>query len=330
MTIESNPHDRFFKATFGRPDLASHFVASFLDESLIRDLDLAHMKREEASFIDEEMAEHFSDLLFRVPLKSGSEESLVYLLFEHKSHSSRLAALQMLRYCVRIWERDRQAGRGKREVSKKLRPIIPILVYNGQRPWSAACEFRDCFAGPESLRALQPAFRFMLLDLAVTREDELVDENHVRACLLAMKSIYHRELNKELPRITIYFAQMRDRKLAWDLRYLILRYMISAGHRLSRKDIMRGEKAAKADDGGKAMPNALEEILEEGRVEGRIEGRREGLLQAIETVLSAKFGPEGLKLMPAIREIDGLDSLEGLLSKIFSAPSIEELRADLL
>lgn len=48
------------------------------------------------SFIDEALAEHYSDLLYRVRLKA-EKEAYIYLLFEHESAPAPRVALGLLR-----------------------------------------------------------------------------------------------------------------------------------------------------------------------------------------------------------------------------------------
>jgi predicted transposase/invertase (TIGR01784 family) len=56
------------------------------------------------SFVDEELRQHHSDVLFRVQLKSGSD-AFAYVLVEHKSVPDPIARLQLLRYVVRVLRR---------------------------------------------------------------------------------------------------------------------------------------------------------------------------------------------------------------------------------
>jgi hypothetical protein len=55
-------------------------------------------------------------------------------------------------------------------------------------------------------------------------------------------------------------------------------------------------------------------------------GRREGLWEGIEAYLEGKFGEEGKKLMPEIRQVYDLDQLRAILKAIGTANSPEELR----
>lgn len=54
--------------------------------------------------------------------------------------------------------------------------------------------------------------------------------------------------------------------------------------------------------------------------------RAEGLLEGIEVSLELRFGPEGLKLMPEIRELQDHEVLRTVLQAIKTANSPDELR----
>jgi predicted transposase/invertase (TIGR01784 family) len=97
------PHDSFFKETFGRPEVAADFLQNYLPASVAALLQLDRLTPQRETFIDPDLQEHFSDLLYQAPLRDG-EQANVYILFEHKSYPDRLVAFQLLRYMVRIWE----------------------------------------------------------------------------------------------------------------------------------------------------------------------------------------------------------------------------------
>ncbi|MGH9844892.1 MAG: Rpn family recombination-promoting nuclease/putative transposase, partial [Blastocatellia bacterium] len=66
-----NPHDAFFRRTFARPRMASEFLRIYLPARLAAQLDLTSVTLEDTSFVDQELREHYSDLLLRVSLKKG-------------------------------------------------------------------------------------------------------------------------------------------------------------------------------------------------------------------------------------------------------------------
>lgn len=92
----TNPHDKFFRETLTREDVARDFVDHYLPEEIRGFLDVPTLRVSKDTFIDKGLREHFSDLLYRINLKQG-DPAYVYLLFEHKSFSDPLTGFQVLR-----------------------------------------------------------------------------------------------------------------------------------------------------------------------------------------------------------------------------------------
>ncbi|WP_022854073.1 RpnC/YadD family protein [Thermodesulfatator atlanticus] len=69
----------------------------------------------------------------------------------------------------------------------------------------------------------------------------------------------------------------------------------------------------------------LKEGIQKGIEQGMQQGIRQGLLEAIELGLKLKFGPEGIKLYPAIVKIESIDSLRAIKQAIEVAENIYEI-----
>lgn len=105
-----NPHDKFFKETFGDVTVAGDFLINYLPESVLEYIDIDTLDPQKDSFIDEKLEETFSDLLFKADI--AGNEGYIYFLFEHKSYPDKGIVFQVLRYMVEIWEAklDREIG----------------------------------------------------------------------------------------------------------------------------------------------------------------------------------------------------------------------------
>ncbi|MFO7632953.1 MAG: Rpn family recombination-promoting nuclease/putative transposase [Caldilinea sp.] len=100
----SNPHDRYFRETLAHPEAARDFLRYYLPAdvaALIDPVEPPELMRD--SFVDAELREHLSDLLYRVQLY-GNRDAYIYALIEHKSYPDPDVPFQCLRYMVRIWE----------------------------------------------------------------------------------------------------------------------------------------------------------------------------------------------------------------------------------
>jgi predicted transposase/invertase (TIGR01784 family) len=91
MADLSNPHDRFFKELFSRKEAAQEFLRLYLPPEVAALLDPATLELTKDSFIDPELQEHFSDMLYKITL-SQQQPAYIYLLFEHKSYPDKLVA----------------------------------------------------------------------------------------------------------------------------------------------------------------------------------------------------------------------------------------------
>ena len=64
----TNPHDKFFKEVFSQKKTAVNFLAHHLPSDVLEALNLETIEIRKDSFIDEELRESFSDLLYEVKL----------------------------------------------------------------------------------------------------------------------------------------------------------------------------------------------------------------------------------------------------------------------
>jgi hypothetical protein len=195
----SNPHDAFFRRTMARPRAVAEFLRLYLPSSLVAHLDLSLVHLEDASFVDEKLREHFSDLFYRVGLKEGGE-AFVYFLLEHKSGPDERVAIQLLRYLAQAWDR----------LPLPLPLIIPVVIYHGTAPWNIGENFGSLFARPASEQIWHrylPDFEYHLCDLSRYRDEELTGNEGVSAALKLLKYIFRRELPEKLPGI---FRELAD------------------------------------------------------------------------------------------------------------------------
>ncbi len=84
----TNPHDKYFKEVFSNTEDAIAFLKRSLPQELAGNIDFDKLKPLKDSYIDEELKENFSDLVFSTTYK-GKTEILITLLFEHKSRPER-------------------------------------------------------------------------------------------------------------------------------------------------------------------------------------------------------------------------------------------------
>jgi predicted transposase/invertase (TIGR01784 family) len=62
----SNPHDKFFKESFSRKEIARSFIKEYLPEPIQKQLNFKTLAIMKDSFIDKDLIENFTDILYRI------------------------------------------------------------------------------------------------------------------------------------------------------------------------------------------------------------------------------------------------------------------------
>ena len=169
MTDIHQPHDRLFRAVFSDASEAAGLLQTALPATVRNSFDRTTLTLVGGSFVDEDLQGSQSDLLYQVEHAATGQPVSMYLLFEHQSSPDPWMRLRLLRYGCRIREADRRDDPDRRE----LRPIMPVVFYQGARDWSHSTEFSDLF--PQAARALPwvPRFAHELLDQTTLGPDEV-------------------------------------------------------------------------------------------------------------------------------------------------------------
>jgi predicted transposase/invertase (TIGR01784 family) len=307
MNELSNPHDRFFKEVFSRPEVARDFLENYLPAAVVAQLDLATLALRKDSFIDPDLQQHYSDLLYQVDLQGGAE-AFVYVLFEHKSYPEPMVAFQLLRYLVRIWEQAlRQQG--------QLAPIIPLVVYHGRSRWQVALNFDALFSGPEALRPYWPGFDYQLCDVSLHRKAEIQGAVISQVALLLLRHIFDPKMAERLPQILALLHELADKQTALQYLETTLRYVSQAAVTVSEDELRQAMTTAFSEDGGALMATIAEKWFEQGL--------EQGLERSIIQVLERRFGRVPAENIKARLSKLPVPTLEMLLDEALVAADLE-------
>jgi len=325
MSEISNPHDRFFREVFSRLAWSRDFLRTQLPSAIVETLALETLELRPGSFLNEELQQYFSDLLFRVSLRTG-RDAYVYVLLEHKSYVERFVGLQILRYKVEIWEQIRAentaaAKQQKRPRRRKFPPIFPLIVYHGKRKWQVSQQFADLVEGGAAWKPYLPDFRYEVASVADIRETELFDSVLFRTAIRLMRHIFDPDLADKLPQIWAEF-----RNLAWESEtqgflIVMLSYVTSAT-RVSNAELIRSLETAAPGQEETLMTTLAREWMEEGIAKG-IE---KGLLSSIRTGLRTRFGVEGEGFVDELAELHDQAKLQQIVGLLFEVGSLTEFR----
>ena len=311
----SNPHDKFFKETFSIRENVIDFLHGTFPEEIIKRLDLSTLTVDNNSYIDNELKEYFSDVVYNCSFKNT--ELKIAVLFEHKSYVAPYPHIQLLRYLLKIWETNIKQG-------EPFKAVIPVVLYHGQEKWKHR-RFPEYFAGiDEILYRFIPAFEYLLTDLSSYSNEEIKERVFGRAsiqiAMLLMRNIFNeRELDKKLKDFIEIGRQYYEEDEG--LRFLesVIRYLYNAPEIEVERVINTIQEIS--EEGGKLSMTIAAKLIEKGKLEGKSEGLRE----AIGIGLELKYGVEGLKILEKISTITSVEKLEAVKEAVKISKNIQEI-----
>lgn len=303
MSSLYNPHDKFFKDVFQDRENVIDFIRGVFPEQIKNKLNLDTIDIDNSSYVDEELSEIFSDIVYTCQY-DGKTNIRISLLFEHKSYFDKYHKIQVLKYMVRIWE-------SARKNRSELSPVIPVIVYHGSEEWHIR-PLSECFIITDDyLKLFIPDFDYILSDFSRYTDDEIKNSLFSRVSLetaiLLMKNIHdedslRKNLQDYLEISSLYF---REEKGLIFMRSLI-HYLYGAGD-LSAKEVI-GAMAAITSEGGTTAMSTATRLMEMGELKGIEKGREEGIeTERIRTI--KKMLMKGLS-MEVIMEITELSAAE--------------------
>ncbi|WP_394551250.1 ISNCY family transposase (plasmid) [Pantoea sp. SGAir0180] len=303
------PHDATFRQFLSQPEIARDFMELHLPAELRAICDLNTLKLESGSFVEDDLRQYFSDVLYSLKT-TRDEEGYIHVLIEHQSSPDKLMAFRLLRYAVAAMQRHLEAGH------KSLPLVIPVLFYTGKRsPYPYSTRWLDAFSDPV-LAARLYAEPFPLVDVTVIPDEEIAGHRSMAALTLLQKHIHQRD-----------FAELMDTLVPVLLAgYLsssqvisLIHYIVQTGETSDAEALVR-ELAQRVPQHGdelmtiaqqleqkgieKGMEKGIEKGIQLGREAGRSEGEREATLKIARTMLQNGLDNETVMKMTGLNADD--------------------------
>jgi Putative transposase, YhgA-like len=276
-------HDRSYRQLFSHPGMVASLLRDLLGERRTGPLDLSSLERVNESWVSASHAARYGDQLWRLRRPGGGE---VYLLLEFQSNVQRFMAFRVLTYVALLYEdliaRKRWSSAGR------IPEVIPVVVYNGNRRWSAPLAVEELIEPGAGSRRHLPQLSYLLVDGGRYPAERLAQaKGPIEALFLLERQRSPAQLDQGVRLLVDQLrgpedAELRRAFLVWIQRVLL------PDRGLTEDDIP-------------ALPDLQEfKAMLEQRVrqwnrqliaQGRKEGRKEALAELLLRHLNLKFGP---------------------------------------
>ncbi|SPP32654.1 hypothetical protein ARAF_3021 [Arsenophonus endosymbiont of Aleurodicus floccissimus] len=223
---------------------------------------------ESGSFIDSEMKNYQSDILYSVKTEKG--KGYFYLLIKAQSSPNKLMAWRLMRYSMGAMQKHLEAGH------KKLPLVFPILFYTGEKsPYSYSTDWFDCFSGRDIAKKIYTK-PFRLVDVTTLDDGKIMQHKRMALFELVQKHIRRRDMTELMHEIVtlLSYNYYTDNQVI-----TMFNYLIQEGNTQKPMEFITeiAKQSEKHEGALMTIAQQIEEIgIKKGIQKGKLEGRQEG------------------------------------------------------
>ncbi len=277
-----NIHDSGYKRLLSNRTIFRQLVETFVNEEWVQSLDFDTSEPLDKSFISEHYKETESDLIFKI--QGHDREVYIYILIEFQSTVDEFMALRVLNYITNFYMDFVANNSGV----KKLPAVFPIVLYNGNAPWTAPVNISELIEQTPPLGRFALDFEYFLIAENEFSKEALLNIRNIVAILFLAESHYDIEaLKTELVNL---FSSEHDKEavslfLNWIKQLAIHGRIDSEDYQSleyqyrSKEEVTTMLVSALEEDRRKVFQSGLREGEQKGKQEGLLEGKQEGLLE---------------------------------------------------
>lgn len=270
MDTINKQHDIGYKWLLSSREIFLHLIKSFIDQPWVNEINEDEIKRTDKSFITKDFMEKEADLVYEVNLHG--QTVVFYILLELQRKVDFSMPYRLLNYMSGIWQNylsllPKEDGLEQKDF--RLPAIVPIILYNGTQPWTAARSFRQMLAGEKMFSNHLLDFEYILLDVNRYDDADLLSlSNTIGAVFLLDKNRNPDEFKNILH--ALFAALQNSTEAEFNIFLRWIRYVFQPRLSPEQQEIFSAELNDLKFKGGKKMvfanlEKSLDGIEEEGR-----------------------------------------------------------------
>ncbi|WP_205737192.1 Rpn family recombination-promoting nuclease/putative transposase [Acidovorax sp. HDW3] len=293
----------------------------FIPDAWLHSLDYSTLQKMPGSYVSDDMRHRADDVVWRV--KVGGDWVYLYILIEFQSKVDAWMAVRMMSYVGLLYQDLIKAKQVLPD--RKLPPVLPIVLYNGDAPWTPATNISELIPKvPGLVSQFLPQMQYLLI----------AENQYTEAGLAQMQNLAAAMMRLQRPPEQSTVLEVIDLLNAWlddnpELKRIFAIWIRAVLLRQSKNDLAL-PKVQDLKELKMTLATRFEEWAhqhkDQGRQEGRQEGRKEGEARILQRLLVARFGPLSQETLAALNAASTAQ-LEAWTDRFLSARSLDEVFA---
>jgi len=264
MIKKHNVHDSGYKKLFSNHELVRQLLTCFVNEVWVNNIEYSTLERIDKSFVSDEFAERESDLIYKA--KFEGKEFYIFILLEFQSTVDRFMSLRMLRYITELYE-----DLVKNQRLKNLPAVFPVMLYNGEKRWTAPEELSILIENSVPLSYI-PCFRYYKIAENEFSKEFLKNLKNAVAALFYTENCSGKELHQEIKSIVELLKSEKPAEVT-----LFVNWFKHMFH--ERKELV--EEVKGIEEVKSMLRTSIKKITQEAEKEGMQKGLQKGLQKGI-------------------------------------------------
>ena len=270
-------HDPAYKLLFSRPRMVRDLLDGFAARGWSGVLDFESLAPLPTSFVGRELQQRHGDLIWRVRFRDDRWLYLV-LLLEFQATVEPAMAVRILEYTALLYRR--LVAQDVLREHGALPPVLPIVLYNGRRRWTAPVEVTELLAaGHDVLAPYQPSQRYYVLDVSRAVDADLPADNLVSALIGLEKTRDAASLREALKVLSDLLRRQKDDALTQAFQMWLQQGLRHAGRLPADGEDPLAQLQETQTMLEETVREWTREWLEQGRAQGIEQGRAQGIEQ---------------------------------------------------
>ncbi len=314
-------HDPTYRRIFNRAQIMEEILRRWATGPWAAHLDYSTLSPVPADFIAKYLKKYEADVIWRVRYGPGKGEWFyVFVLLELQSTAPRFMALRLLGYLLHLCEALLEHGKylPARRPRRLLPPVLAVVLYNGEKPWTAPLSLAELFKPMEGFEP--PDFRYVVLDVNRYSPEELRPVGDVTSGVFLM------EQSKDVEELQVVLNELEgvvnDPDLARDIASLVSDVAIKLD--LSEEEI---PQVRNLEEVRMSLLQRAEKWTQEWMAEGEAKGQRLGMARALRNQVQDRFNDLPDWAVDRIDRAD-VDTLERWLHFVLGARVLDDVFQD--